>query len=358
MLAPGDTIGILGGGQLGRMLCVAASRLGLRAHVYCPDPDSPAFDVCSAKTIAAYEDEAGLAAFARAVDIVTYEFENVPARTAEVLAAIRPVRPDAAALAASQDRLVEKEFVNSLGIRTAPYVNVDTAGSLARAVAQLGRPSILKTRRFGYDGKGQTTIKEGTDLAVAFRSLGGVPAILEGLVPFAKEISVVCARGLDGSFAAFDVCENEHANHILHRTVAPAGISPETAARALDIARAIADALQYVGVLAVELFVTREDGGEGLRVNEIAPRVHNSGHWTDAGAATLAIRAACARHRRLAARRDDTARRQRRDAEPRGRGGGRLAQLMATPGVALNLYGKAEERAGRKMGHWTRVLPQ
>ncbi len=356
MLAPGDTMGILGGGQLGRMLCVAAARLGLRAHVFCPDPDSPAFDVCAVKTVAGYEDEAALTAFAAAVDVVTYEFENVPARTAQVLAAVRPVRPDAAALAASQDRLVEKEFVNSLGIRTAPFAAVDTAGSLARAVAQLGRPSILKTRRFGYDGKGQTMIKEGTDLAVAFRSLGGVPTILEGVVPFTREVSVVAARGLDGTFAAFDVCENEHSNHILHRTTAPARITPETAARAVEIARTIADALHYVGVLGVELFVTNESSAEALRVNEIAPRVHNSGHWTEAAAATSQFE----QHIRAIA------------GWPLGATtlrGGRIEmqnligaevadwhRLMTTPGVALNLYGKAEERAGRKMGHWTRVL--
>ena len=219
-------IGIIGGGQLGRMLAMAAAELGLRTHVFCPDPDSPAFDVSAARTIAAYEDETALSAFAQAVDLITYEFENVPARSADVLSAIRPVRPDAAALAASQDRLVEKEFMASLGIRTAPFVAVDTAGSLARAVAQIGRPSILKTRRFGYDGKGQTTIREGTDLAVAFRSLGGVPAILEGIVPFVKEVSVVCARGLDGSFVAYSICENEHEQHILHRTTVPATLSP------------------------------------------------------------------------------------------------------------------------------------
>ena len=355
MLTPGGTIGILGGGQLGRMLCVAAARLGLRAHVFCPDPDSPAFDVCAANTVAGYEDEAALTAFAEAVDVVTYEFENVPARTAQVLAAVRPVRPDAAALAASQDRLVEKEFVNSLGIRTAPYAAVDTAGSLARAVAQLGRPSILKTRRFGYDGKGQTTIKEGTDLAVAFRSLGSVPAILEGVVPFSKEISVVCARGLDGAFAAFDICENEHANHILHRTTAPAGIAPETAVRATEVARTIADALHYVGVLAVELFVTKEDGAEALRVNEIAPRVHNSGHWTEAAAATSQFE----QHVRAIAGWPLGATTLRGRIEMQNLVGVEVSdwyRLMATPGTALNLYGKAEERAGRKMGHWTRVL--
>ena len=355
VLVPGDTIGIVGGGQLGRMLAMAAARLGLRSHVFCPDTDSPAFDVCSAKTVAAYEDETALAGFAAAVDLLTYEFENVPARTVEVLAALRPVRPDVAALAASQDRLVEKEFVASLGIRTAPFLAVDTAGALARAVAQFGRPSILKTRRFGYDGKGQTTIREGTDLAVAFRSLGGVPAILEGVVPFTKEVSVICARGLDGAFVAFPVCENEHEHHILHRTVAPATISPGTADEAVAIAKTIAEALTYVGVLAVELFVTEEDGAETLRVNEIAPRVHNSGHWTEDGAATSQFE----QHVRAIS------------GWPLGsttmHGGGVVMQnlvgvevddwrrLLAEDGVALHLYGKAEARAGRKMGHWTRV---
>ena len=290
ILAPGATVGILGGGQLGRMLTMAAARLGLKSHIYCPDADSPAFDVCAARTVAPYEDEAALRRFADTVDVITYEFENVPARTADVLGAIRPVRPDAAALAASQDRLVEKEFIASLGIKTAPFVAVDTAGHLARAVAQLGRPSILKTRRLGYDGKGQTQIKEGSDIAVAFRSLGGVPAILEGVVPFTKEVSVICARGLDGSFAAYDICENVHDHHILHRTVAPAAIDADSAADAVKIAKTIADALVFVGVLAVELFVTREIVGdemaEVMRVNEIAPRVHNSGHWTEDGAVT------------------------------------------------------------------------
>ena len=356
-LSPGDTVGIVGGGQLGRMLAMAAARLGLRAHVFCPDTDSPAFDVCAEKTIAPYEDEAALVAFARAVDVITYEFENVPARTAEVLAGIRPVRPDAAALAASQDRLVEKEFVASLGIRTAPFTAVDTAGGLARAVAQFGRPSILKTRRFGYDGKGQTTIKEGTDLAVAFRSLGGVPSILEGVVPFTKEVSVVCARGLDGAFASYAVCENEHEHHILHRTVAPAAIAPETAAEAVATARTIAEALNYVGVLAVELFVTAENGGEALRVNEIAPRVHNSGHWTRDGATTSQfeqhMRAICGWPLGATTMRG-------RRAEMQnlvGAAVGAWPALLATEGVSLHLYGKADQRPGRKMGHWTRIEP-
>ena len=355
-LSPGATIGILGGGQLGRMLALAAARLGLRTHIYCPDPDSPAFEVASACTIQAYEDEAALRDFAASVEVITYEFENVPARTAEVLAEVRAVRPDAAALKASQDRLVEKQFMASLGIATAPFVAVDTAGAMPRAVAQLGRPSILKTRRFGYDGKGQTTIKDGSDLAAAFRSLGGGECILEGVVPFAKEVSVICARGLDGGFAAFDVCENAHRGGILHRTVAPAALAPETAAEAIAMAKTIADALDYVGVLAVEFFVVAAAGRETLAVNEIAPRVHNSGHWTEAGAVTSQfeqhVRAICGwplgatallgTHVEMENLIGD---------EAEG-----WAALLARPDVCLHLYGKEEVRPGRKMGHWTRVL--
>ncbi len=356
ILRPGATVGILGGGQLGRMLAIAAARLGLKTHVFCPDADSPAFEVASAYTTAAYEDEAALAAFAAQVEVVTYEFENVPARTAEVLSALRPVRPDAAALAASQDRLVEKEFLASLGIPTAPFAAVDTAGALPRAVAQLGRPSILKTRRFGYDGKGQTTIKEGKDLAVAFRSLGGAPCILEGVVSFAKEVSVVCARGLDGGFAAFDVCDNEHRNHILHRTVAPADIAIGTAADAIAIARRIADSLGYVGVLAVEFFVTVDAGKETLRVNEIAPRVHNSGHWTEVGATTSQfeqhIRAICGWPLGTTTRHGERVEMENLIGDEAD--GWR--DLLGRPGVSLHLYGKDEARPGRKMGHWTRVI--
>ncbi|VVB44422.1 N5-carboxyaminoimidazole ribonucleotide synthase [Beijerinckiaceae bacterium RH AL1] len=354
-LAPGATIGILGGGQLGRMLAFAAARLGLRTHVYCPDADSPAFEVASRHTIAAYEDEDALRAFAASVAVVTYEFENVPARTAEVLSQVRPVRPDAAALAASQDRLVEKQFVASLGIATAPFLPVDTAGALPRAVAQFGRPSILKTRRFGYDGKGQTTIKDGSDLAAAFRSLGGGECILEGIVPFTKEVSVICARGLDGGFAAFDVCENVHRGGILHRTVAPAALPPETAAEAVAMARTIADALAYVGVLAVEFFVTEEGGRTKLAVNEMAPRVHNSGHWTEAGAVTSQfeqhIRAICGWPLGVTTRHGASVEMENLIGDEVATWATRLGE----PGLCLHLYGKEEARPGRKMGHWTRV---
>lgn len=360
-LEPGSTIGILGGGQLGRMLSVAAAKLGLKTHIYAPETDSPAFEVCAEKTIAAYEDEAALARFAEAVDLVTFEFENVPARSAALLAALRPVRPDPAALAVSQDRLHEKDFLSSLGIATAPYVGVDDPGALARAVAQFGRPSLLKTRRFGYDGKGQTIIREGSDLAATFRGLGASPSILEGIVSFAKEVSVVAARGADGSFAAYDVTENVHANHILSSSRAPAAIVPATAAEAIACTRRIADALDYVGVIGVEMFVCEEPapgGGmvETLRINEIAPRVHNSGHWTLDGALTSQFE----QHiRAIAGWPLGSTRRHGEAVEMRNLIGEDVLAyeaILREEGASLHLYGKAKVRPGRKMGHVTRII--
>jgi 5-(carboxyamino)imidazole ribonucleotide synthase len=359
-LEPGGTIGILGGGQLGRMLALAAAELGLRTHIYAPEADSPAFDVGTAHTLAAYEDEAALVRFAEAVDLVTYEFENVPARTAAVLAALRPVRPDPAALAVSQDRLFEKDFLTSLGIATASYVGVDDAGALARAVAQFGRPSLLKTRRFGYDGKGQAIIREGSDLAATFRGLGGQPAILEGIVPFIKEVSVIAARSADGSFAAYDVAENVHANHILSSTRVPAAIAPETATDAVACAKRIADALDYVGVIAVEMFVCEaaspDVGREILRVNEIAPRVHNSGHWTQDGALTSQFE----QHiRAIAGWPLGAPRRHGNAVEMRNLIGEDVLafeDILHEAGAHLHLYGKAAVRPGRKMGHVTRIV--
>jgi len=355
-IAPGATIGILGGGQLARMLAMAGARLGLKSHVYAPDPQSPAFDVCALSTVAAYEDEAALAAFADSVALVTYEFENVPARSASLLAEHCLVRPGAEALAASQDRLVEKEFLSGLGIATAPFMSVEDESGLARAVAQLGRPSVLKTRRFGYDGKGQALLRDGSDLADAFRSLGGAQAILEGFIAFEKEISVIAARTPDGGFAAYDVCENVHEHHILSVSVAPAAVAPATAEAAVAITRRIAEALDYVGVIAVEMFVTREDGQERLRVNEIAPRVHNSGHWTLDGAATSQfeqhMRAICGWPLGATGRIGGA-------VEMRnliGEAAAAWAQILADPDAKLHLYGKAEMRAGRKMGHVTRVI--
>lgn len=356
MLPPGSTIGILGGGQLARMLAMAGARLGLESHVFSPVHDDPAFHVCNAHTKADFLDEEALAAFAESVDVVTYEFENVPARTAEVLEAHRPVRPNPKVLALTQDRLVEKDFVRGLGIATADFADVTDVESLARAVAKLGRPSILKTRRFGYDGKGQTQIREGVDLAQAFASLGGAPCILEGFVPFAKEVSVVAARGLDGEFRAWDVCENVHEHHILATTTAPAAISDATVRAAVDMARTIAEAANYVGVIAVEMFVVADAQGERLVVNEIAPRVHNSGHWTLDGAVTSQFE----QHMRAVAGMPlGSTRRHGSQVIMRnliGADADRWAEILGEDGACLHLYGKKESRPGRKMGHVTRVV--
>jgi 5-(carboxyamino)imidazole ribonucleotide synthase len=357
-LAPGAAIGILGGGQLGRMLALAAARLGLAAHVYCPDPESPAFDVCARTTIAPYEDEMALVAFAAKVDVVTYEFENVPARTVSILAEHAVVRPGPAALATCQDRLVEKEFLEAHGIATAPYARVDDAGGLARAVARLGRRSILKTRRFGYDGKGQIMLREGSDLAVTFRSLGGIPAILEAVVPFEREVSVVAARGADGAFAAYDLCDNIHENHILKVTRAPAQIDAAAAAEAVRMAHVIADALDYVGVLAVEMFVVADDGAASLLVNEIAPRVHNSGHWTSDAALTSQFE----QHiRAIAGWPLGATRRHGASVEMLNLIGDEIdayREILREPGACLHIYGKREARPGRKMGHVTRIFDE
>jgi 5-(carboxyamino)imidazole ribonucleotide synthase len=357
MLKPGATVGILGGGQLARMLALAGARLGLKSHIFSPVADDPAFDVCAAATRADFLDEEALATFARSVDVVTYEFENVPARTAALLDSLLPVRPNPKVLELTQDRLTEKQFVQSLGIETAGFADVTDAGALARAVAKLGRPSIMKTRRFGYDGKGQLLLREGADLAVAFRALGGAACILESVVPFTREISVVAARGVTGEFRAYDICENVHEHHILATTTIPAQVSAKTAARAGEIAEAIATAADYVGVIAVELFLVEEDGGERLVVNEIAPRVHNSGHWTLDGAVTSQFE----QHMRAIAGWPLGETRRHGRVVMRNLIGDDVTlwhEILSEPGACLHLYGKKEARAGRKMGHVTQVFPE
>jgi 5-(carboxyamino)imidazole ribonucleotide synthase len=348
------TLGILGGGQLGRMIAIAAAQLGLRTHIYAPDRDSPAFDVAAQRTMAAYEDEPALMRFAQSVDAVTYEFENVPSATAAVLAAHAPLHPSAQALAITQDRLSEKSFVAALGIATAPFAAVDSAADLERALGAIGRPAVLKTRRFGYDGKGQIILREGADPAQAWADLGRTGCILEGFVTFEREVSVVAARSARGDFAAYDLCANTHRNHILDVTRVPAGVEPATERNAVALARRIADALDYVGVLAVEMFLVRTREGEALIVNEIAPRVHNSGHWTIEGAETSQfeqhVRAVCGWPLGSTARRGRV--------EMRNLIGEDVATwqaVLSEPGAHLHLYGKPETRPGRKMGHVTRI---
>jgi 5-(carboxyamino)imidazole ribonucleotide synthase len=352
-LKPGATIGILGGGQLGRMLALDAARLGFKIHIFCPDT-GPAFDVAAAHTQAEYEDEGALIRFAGEVDLVTYEFENVPARTAEILAKTKPLYPDAHALATTQDRLAEKTFLKNLGVPLADFAEVNTQADLTAAVGKLGRPSVLKTRRFGYDGKGQTMIREDADLAAAFAAIGGQPAVLEAYVPFEREVSVVAARNAKGAFAAFDVTENHHENHILRTSTVPAELSAETSAEALKIAQEIADALNYVGVIGVEMFVLREGGNDRVLVNELAPRVHNSGHWTQDGAETSQFE----QHIRAIAGWPLGSSRRLGHVEMTNLLGDEAhawQQLAASPGVHIHLYGKGAARPGRKMGHINRL---
>jgi 5-(carboxyamino)imidazole ribonucleotide synthase len=356
-LPPGSTIGILGGGQLGRMLALAAARLGLRCHIFCPDPDSPAFDVAAASTLAAYQDAAALDAFAASVDVITYEFENVDVAAAARLERNVPVRPGVEALSVSQDRLAEKAFLGELGIATAPFAAVDAANSLEQAFAAIGLPAILKTRRFGYDGKGQSVIRSAEDAAGAVAAIGDQAAVLERLVSFSREASLIAVRGLDGSVACYDMAENLHRAGILHSSTVPAAVAPRTRTEGERIARKILEALGYVGVLGVELFVAGEPGEERLLVNEIAPRVHNSGHWTEDACAVSQfenhVRAIAGWPLGSTARHADAVM-----TNLIGAAAAEWLQLAAEPGARLHLYGKREARPGRKMGHVNRLAPR
>ena len=348
-LPVGARIGILGGGQLGRMLALAAARLGMRCHIFEPADDPCAAQVVERVTCAGYDDVEALRAFAASVDVVTYEFENVDLAAVEAVAAITPVRPGAKALEVSQDRLAEKDFLVALGLATAPYAATDTPEALGDAQMDIDGPAILKTRRFGYDGKGQVRINAPADAQAAWEALAGAPAILEGFVDFQCEISVIAARSLDGAVSAFDPGENIHENGILRTTKVPAAVSADLRGDAVLKAGAILNALNYVGVIGVEMFVTRK----GLVVNEFAPRVHNSGHWTQDACLIdqfeQHIRAICGwpigdgrRHS---------------DAEMQNLLGDDLLTLDFDAKAGLHIYGKAEARPGRKMGHLTRIRP-
>ena len=353
-LRPGSTVGILGGGQLGRMLALAAAGLGLKTHVYSDDPESPAFDVTGRATHGSYTDLPHLETFAREVDVVTYEFENVPVDAARHLARFVAVRPGAEALEVAQDRLVEKRFVSGLGIAVAPFREISHRRDLMAGLDAFAAPAILKTRRLGYDGKGQLSLGPGDDAAAALAAIGHRPAVLEQRMPFASELSVMAVRGVAGEVAFYDCPVNTHEDGILRRSVVPAGLPGAVIADAHAIAARIAAALDYVGVLAVELFHMGTAASQPLIVNEIAPRVHNSGHWTiDA--------CGCGQfenHIRAVAGWPLGATRRHSDAEMVnliGDDADRWLALAAEPGVCLHLYGKREARAGRKMGHFTRL---
>ncbi len=359
-LAPNSVIGLLGGGQLGRLLANAACGLGLRTHIFAPEAACPAKDVAFAQTTADYEDAKALAAFAQSVDIISYEFENVPARTVEILQDLgAQVAPGGKALAVAQDRLVEKQFIESVGAKTAPYFPVDDLETLQKGLEALGAPAILKTRRLGYDGKGQTTLRSQTDdlgetwqnaQEKAWREIGARPAILEAMIDFTCEISIIGARGFNGEVVLFEPSENYHQGGILRRSTAPADISTHTAQQAAAITADLLQALDYIGVIGVEFFVL-SDGN--VLVNEFAPRVHNSGHWTADACVTSQFEqhiraiagwplgdptrfAPCVMENLIGADADAW---KERASEPRAR---------------LYLYGKDKAKPGRKMGHITR----
>ena len=353
MLHPGDTIGILGGGQLARMLAMAAAPLGLKTHIYASDDHSPAFDVASLHTVGEFDDQAALNAFAASVAVITYETENLPLSAIEVLCKKKRIFPPPRALALTQDRWHEKTFIAGLGIAVPAFAMVETLGDLEAAIEQIGTPAVLKTRRFGYDGKGQVRIKDTSHLTEALDAISHQPAILEAFVSFEREISVIAARHVTGGFAAFTPPENVHRDRILATSTVPAQISQRLHNQAIAITRTLANALDYVGVLAVEFFVTKD---ERLLVNEIAPRVHNSGHWTieacPVSQFSAHLRAICGWPLGNFTRTHDAVM-----TNLIGHDVSNWQQFLAEPDVYLHLYGKREARIGRKMGHVTRLKP-
>ncbi len=359
-IEPGGTIGILGGGQLGRLLALAAGEMGYRSHIYCPTDNCPASHVADAHTCASYDDYEALAQFAKSVDVATFEFENVPADTAFQLASDVPVQPSWKALEIAQDRSKEKAFFTDIGAATAPWRPVSNLDELSEAIEDLSFPGILKTSRLGYDGKGQIRIESPADISRAWNTLTEgrtdldpvAPfAILEGYVRFSSEISVIAARGLDGKVQCFEPVENVHKNHILHATTAPANIPPATVRMALDIAERAATALELVGLLAVEMFVTSYGG---VLVNEMAPRPHNSGHWTLDACQTdqfsQLIRAVCGLPLANPLRHSDAVMTNLIGDEIYD-----LDRFYSDPTCHVYVYGKETARPGRKMGHVTKL---
>ncbi len=348
---PGSTVGVMGGGQLGRMFAIAARRMGYRVHTFSPDEDTPTGQLADLEVAAGYGDEAAVRAFARGVDVLTFEFENIPVQCAEWAADHCVVRPSGRVLHICQHRLREKEFLAGAGVPLPPFRKITSAPELIAAVAEIGAPAVLKSAAFGYDGKGQRKIEPGDDLAAAWAPFEGTTAVLEGFVRFEKEISILVARGADGAVATYPVCENAHAHHILDITIAPGNVTEAVAANARALAIRIAEALDLVGLLAVEMFLL-PDGS--LLVNELAPRPHNSGHFSFDACVTSQfeqqLRAVCGlplgstellRPAAMANLLGDLW----ANGEPD------WVAAAALPNVKIHLYGKAGARPGRKMGH-------
>lgn len=353
IIVPNSTIGVFGSGQLGRMFAIEARKMGYRVHTFSPDSDTPTGQVADLETSADYMDLAAVEKFARSVDVVTFEFENVPAAAVETAAKFVSVHPRGDVLHTTQNRLREKTFLSSNGFPIAPFRHIRTVGDLKKGVAELGTPAVLKTAGFGYDGKGQSKIASEADIETAFQSLAGADAVLEGFIDFEKEVSVVCARGQNGDFAHYGVIENEHSNHILDVSFAPALCSEKVFKEAVEISKSVTETFDYIGTLCVEFFLTKD---ERLLINEIAPRPHNSGHLTFGPCRTSQfeqqLRAVCGlnlgstdfyRPAAMANLLGDVW----SGGEPD------WCAAMFDPRISLHLYGKTEPRIGRKMGHIT-----
>ncbi|MEO0385690.1 MAG: 5-(carboxyamino)imidazole ribonucleotide synthase [Pseudomonadota bacterium] len=358
-LSPGDSIGVLGGGQLGRMLAMSAARYGLKTHIFDPAKDAPAAEVSAFHTCASYTDIDALTAFADSCQVVTFEFENIPRTSLERLAGAVPLRPSLASLETSQDRLTEKQFLEGIGLNVAPYMAIDGPEAIQSAHTALVSDTILKTRRFGYDGKGQTRLKTtDIDAKAAWQAIGEAPAVLEARIPFVAEVSTIIARGVDGNAVAYDVPVNIHRDGILDTSAlgqfATFNVTPELTNKAQEAAIVVANALEHVGVLTVEFFITEQST---LLVNEIAPRVHNSGHWT----MNACLHDQFDNHIRAVAGWPLGRPKRHSDAIMTNLIGDdvtNLADHAAEPGTQIHLYGKAEARKGRKMGHITRIAPR
>lgn len=353
LLPPGSTIGIIGNGQLGRMTALAAARLGYMCHVFGPDRDSPAEQVAYKATVAQYDDRDALVSFAQACDVVTFEFENIPHESVQLLSEHVDVRPGWNCLHLSQDRLIEKNFINDCGIDTAPFKGVDSLDDLEKAVNELGRPSILKTTRMGYDGKGQALIRPETDLETAYASMSNAPSVLEGFVDFQREISVVVARSACGQWTAFEPAENNHVDGILDTSTVPAHLPDGLIEEAVRIAVTLAEKMGLIGLLAVEMFHTKDDR---LIVNEMAPRPHNSGHWTQDACYSdqfeQFVRAVCGLPLGSVERRNDLIMKNLIGFDVE-----KWPDYLNEPNAKLHLYGKSSTRRGRKMGHVNLVYP-